>query len=171
MKYIILNHLKMKKNSIIFCLAILSFSCQNKNNDESKKTHYASFGDSISQSGVLSKEEMFAKYAALNEGDTITAKFKSTIKEVCSKKGCWMNLALVNEDQVFVKFKDYAFFVPLNAANNEVIVAGKAFLSVESVDQLKHYAKDAGKTQVSIDSIKEPKSTYSFMANGVLIKK
>ncbi|MBC7606347.1 MAG: DUF4920 domain-containing protein [Burkholderiales bacterium] len=160
----------MKITSTVFCFCLIIFSCQNKSNVNANETHYVSFGDSISQKGALSKEEMFAKYAALNEGDTIIAKFRSTINEVCSKKGCWMNLALVNDDQVFVKFKDYAFFVPLNAASNEVIVNGKAFLSVESVAELKHYAKDAGKSQAAIDSIKDQKSSYSFMADGVLIK-
>ena len=48
---------------------------------------------------------------------------------------------------------------------------GKAFISVESVADLKHYAKDAGKSQAAIDSIIEPEVTYTFMANGVLIAK
>jgi hypothetical protein len=52
-----------------------------------------------------------------------------------------------------------------------VVVKGKAFVSIESVDELKHYAKDAGKSQAAIDSITKPESTYGFMADGVLIKK
>jgi hypothetical protein len=36
---------------------------------------------------------------------------------------------------------------------------------------LKHYAKDAGKSQAAIDSIIKPETTYSFLADGVLIKK
>jgi hypothetical protein len=42
---------------------------------------------------------------------------------------------------------------------------------VESVDELRHYAKDAGKSQASIDSIINPETTYSFLADGVLIQK
>jgi hypothetical protein len=82
-----------------------------------------------------------------------------------------MTLALADDKEVFVKFKDYGFFVPKNAQEKEVIVNGKAFVSIESVDVLKHYAKDAGKSQAAIDSITEPKVTYSFMADGVLIAK
>ena len=156
---------------MILAVAALSASCQNKKEVKiTEDEKYASFGDSISKDGALSKEEMFAKYAGLNEGDTINVKFRSRIKEVCSKKGCWMNMDLVNDDKVFVKFKDYAFFMPLNSKDDEAIVNGKAYLSVESVDELKHYAKDAGKTQAAIDSIVEPKSTYAFMADGVLIR-
>jgi hypothetical protein len=86
------------------------------------------------------------------------------------KKGCWMNLALTDKDAAFVKFKDYGFFMPLNSKGAEVIVHGKAFVSVESIDELKHYAKDAGKSQAAIDSIVAPEVTYSFEANGVLLK-
>jgi len=132
---------------------------------------YAKFGDSISDEAALSSEEMMKKFANLKEGDTIDVKFKSKINEVCQKKGCWMSVDLGNENETFVKFKDYGFFVPLNAQDKEVIVNGKAFISVESVADLKHYAKDAGKSQAAIDSIIEPEVTYSFMANGVLIAK
>jgi hypothetical protein len=69
-----------------------------------------------------------------------------------------------------VKFKDYGFFMPLNSKGAEVIVHGKAFVSVESIEVLKHYAKDAGKSQAVIDSIVAPEVTYSFEANGVLLK-
>jgi hypothetical protein len=81
-----------------------------------------------------------------------------------------MNMSLTEDKNTFVRFKDYGFFMPLNAAGSEAIVNGKAFISVETVDELKHYAKDAGKSQAAIDSITEPKVSYSFLSNGVLIK-
>ncbi len=37
---------------------------------------------------------MLAKFNTMKIGDTINVKFASTIKEVCSKKGCWMKLPL-----------------------------------------------------------------------------
>lgn len=131
---------------------------------------FQSFGDSITVDGVISKEDLLAKFETLKEGDTINVKFRSEIKDVCQKKGCWMNLSLNDEKNTFVRFKDYGFFMPMNAAGSEAIVAGKAFISVESVDELKHYAKDAGKSKEAIDSITEPKVSYSFLSNGVLIK-
>lgn len=159
----------MKKISIILCITILIFSCQKK--VEVAQESYASFGDSISKDGAISKETMFAKYAGMKDGDTLNVKFESNIKDVCQKKGCWMNLEMPNNEEVFVKFKDYAFFMPLNSKGQDVIVNGKAFVSIESIDELKHYAKDAGKSQAAIDSIIHPETTYSFIADGVLIKK
>jgi len=162
----------MKK--LILSLIVLAtlFSCkENVTAPKQEKVNYAVFGDSISADGAISDAKMLEKYQTLKEGDTVEVVFKSKIVDVCQKKGCWMNLALSENESSFVKFKDYAFFVPMNAAQKEVVVKGKAFVSIESVDELKHYAKDAGKSQAAIDSILKPETTFGFMADGVLIKK
>jgi hypothetical protein len=82
-----------------------------------------------------------------------------------------MKMELAGDDSSFVKFKDYAFFVPLNADDSKAIVNGKAFVDVVSVEELKHYAKDAGKSKEEIAKITKPEVTYSFLADGVYIKK
>ena len=132
---------------------------------------YASFGAKIGSEKALSKADMLKKYKSLQKGDTIAVKFKSKIKDVCKKKGCWMKMDLADNAESFVRFKDYGFLVPLNADNSEAIVSGRAFLDVISVDELKHYAKDGGKSQQEIDLITAPKVTYAFQADGVLIER
>jgi Domain of unknown function (DUF4920) len=162
----------MKKITVsLLLLATLSSCKENGIVPKQEKINYAVFGDSISADGAISEAKMLEKYQSLKEGDTVEVVFKSKIVDVCQKKGCWMNLALNENESSFVKFKDYAFFVPMNAAQKEVVVKGKAFVSIESVDELKHYAKDAGKSQAAIDSILKPETTFGFMADGVLIKK
>lgn len=163
----------MKKIIVLVCSIFVLTSCLKKDDKiaAEKVGTYASFGDSISAEGAISKEDMFAKYQQMKDGDSIDVKFASRINDVCQKKGCWMNLGLVNDEKVFVKFKDYAFFMPLNSKDADVVVNGKAYVSVETVEDLKHFAKDAGKSQAAIDSIIAPETTYSFMADGVLIKK
>lgn len=131
---------------------------------------YAAFGAKITADKALTKEQMLKKYVAMRKGDTINVKFKSNISSVCKKKGCWMKMDLAENKESFIKFKDYGFFVPLNADQSEAVVSGKAFLDVISVDELKHYAQDGGKSQVEIDKIKDPKVTYAFQADGVLIQ-
>jgi len=133
------------------------------------KVDYASFGDKIAAEKALSREEMLKKYSSLKKGDTIAVKFKSKITAVCKKKGCWMKMDLTDKKESFVRFKDYGFFVPLNADNSEAIVSGRAYIDEISVDELKHYAKDGGKSQDEIDKITSPKITYAFQADGVLI--
>jgi len=135
------------------------------------KVEYASFGDKILADKALTKEQMLAKYKTMKKGDTIAVKFKSKINSVCKKKGCWMKMDLANNSESFVRFKDYGFFVPLNADNSEAIVSGRAFVDEISVAELQHYAKDGGKSQAEIDKITQPKITYAFQADGVLISK
>ena len=162
------------KKIIAFTICLLALiSCKKEVvlTENENQNKYAFFGDSISDEKAISTDEMMVQFDKLKAGDTLNVKFKSKIKSVCQKKGCWMTLVLPNEKEAFVKFKDYAFFVPKNAKDEEVIVNGKAFVSIESVEELKHYAKDEGKSQAAIDSIVTPKTTYSFMADGVLIKK
>lgn len=135
------------------------------------KVEYASFGGKIVADNALNKEQMLKKYKNLKAGDTVAVKFRSKINDVCQKKGCWMAMELPNGQESFVKFRDYGFFVPLNAADSEAIVSGKAFISETSVAQLKHYAKDGGASEEEIAKITAPKTEYKFMADGVLISR
>lgn len=168
----------MKKIVFVFAATSLMIACNKKEttttekveNTTEKKVDYQVFGDSITADGAISQEEMAAKYESMKPNDTLDVKFVSQIKATCKKKGCWMTLALVKDQEAFIKFKDYAFFVPKEGAENHTaIVSGKAFIEETSVDQLKHEAKDAGKTQAEIDQITQPSKNYRFMANGVLI--
>lgn len=164
----------MKKISlVILLLTFVAFSsqAQSKKSGAINTNDYASFGAKFQPKKVLNEKQMLKKYKSLKKGDTVVVQFKSNIKEVCKKKGCWMQMDLSEGKKSFVKFKDYGFFVPLNADNSEAILNGKAFVNVVSVDELRHYAKDGGKSQAEINKITKPEVTYSFMADGVLIKK
>ena len=79
-----------------------------------------------------------------------------------------MTLGLFGGEELMVRFKDYDFFVPLDASG-QVIINGKAFISQTSVPDLKHYAEDSGLSKSEIESITKPKITYSFIADGVIL--
>lgn len=130
---------------------------------------YDGFGDKISPENAMTSDEMLAKFNTMQMGDTINVKFASKINDLCSKKGCWMKLP-VGEKETMVRFKDYGFFMPLDSKDKEVIVEGKAFVKITPVDELKHYAEDAGKSVEEIAKITEPKKEFAFEANGVLMK-
>ncbi len=174
----IFNRLKMKNLLILFCGLFLTFSCKTEKKEATEipekeevvKVEYASFGDKISKEGALTKEEALAKYSSMKPGDTIAVKFASKINEVCSKKGCWMKVPVSESEEVMVRFKDYGFFMPLDSNGKEVIVEGKAFIKETSVEELQHYAEDAGKSKEEIAKITEPKKELAFVANGVLLK-
>lgn len=170
----------MNKIILILGMAFVSFSCKNEanvsdsiadevTNETSKEIAYNSFGIEINDTGALSPERIMELYSAMKVGDTLYSKLRGTIAEVCSKKGCWMKLDMGEGKIARVTFKDYGFFMPLNAAG-EVVVNGKAFITETSVDDLKHYAEDAGKTLEEIAAITQPEQTFAFEADGVLLK-
>ena len=168
----------MRKLLTILVFAVLVTAC--KSGKEGKKVEkkevaesaYNSFGDKISEEGYLSSLDAFAKYQTLKAGDTLDLKFASTINDLCTKKGCWMKLPAGETDEtIMVRFKDYGFFMPLDSKGKEVIVEGKAFVKETSVDELRHYAEDAGKSKEEIAKITEPKLELAFEASGVLMKK
>jgi hypothetical protein len=47
---------------------------------------------------------------------------------------------------------------------------GKAFYDEISVEMLKHYAQEEGKTEAEIAAITEPKKVLNFVATGVMIE-
>lgn len=169
----------MKKLAYLLLLSLAFVACKNTNETSEKEdtavvevedvsVNYQSFGEEITDDAVLNKDEMISTYQNLKEGDTVEVKFTSKVNSVCQSKGCWMRLDM-GDNESFVKFKDYAFFMPKDIAGQEVIVDGKAFVEQTSVEDLKHFAKDAGKSQEEIDAITEPKLTLSFLSSGVLI--
>ena len=92
------------------------------------------------------------------------------ILDVCPKKGCWMNVK-VNTDTVFVKFKDYGFFVPKTGIQGKkVLMTGEIFKDTISVERLKHYAEDAKKSRTEIDLITKPEYKINMIATGVAIE-
>jgi len=102
--------------------------------------------------------------------DSLNIKLTANITDVCSKKGCWMKLDLENGKSMRVTFKDYGFFVPLDAAGKLAVIDGIAKIDTTDVATLRHYAEDANASQEEIDAITEPEINYSFEAVGVIIK-
>lgn len=103
--------------------------------------------------------------------DSTTNEFvvKGVIEECCQKKGCWMKVATTDAETMRVSFKDYGFFVPLDAAGSSMTMKGVASYDTISVDFLKHLAEDANASQEEIDAITEPELAITFEATGVLI--
>lgn len=126
------------------------------------------FGDSITQEGAVPAEQLASK---MGGADSLKIKLTGTIEEVCQKKGCWMTMSLGGDKTMQVRFKDYAFFVPKDAAGKTIFIEGVAFNDTTSVAELQHYAEDAGKTKEEIEKITTPEQAISFEANGVIIKK
>ena len=169
----------MRIHVFIVVLFLVFSSCKDKESNseelasiELAQQEYESFGERISAVNSLSAEDMKRRYLALTPGDTIAAKFTTTVNSVCKMKGCWMKLDLPGiEEDPMIRFKDYDFFVPKDIEGREVIVEGLAFIEETSVEDQKHFARDAGKSPEDIEAIDKPERTMAFLAHGVLLKK
>lgn len=148
----------------------MAFNDTNINTPKLQQPEFMSYGAPITVDGAMSAAALEKKFANLKTGDTIQVKVRGTMESVCVNKGCWADLKMGSET-ASVKFKDYGFFVPKNAAGKEAVFNGIAFKSVTPVAELKHYAEDAGKSKEEIAKITQDKVTLSILADGALVEK
>ena len=162
----------MKNYYLLSLLFLCIYSCttgQTESNEVKKaNTTVQHFGEKISLDNAISYEAMLTD---LNTKDSVEAKVKGKVSGVCQAKGCWMTIVSeeAGKPEMFVKFKDYGFFMPLDLAGSEVVMAGKAFREETSVDELRHYAEDEGQSPEEIAKITEPVEELKFLAYGVVI--
>lgn len=169
----------MKKYSYYFFIAFLTFvglfsGCKDKAAGNEALTMAGDsihFGQKIDESGAISYDSLLTVLAS---ADSLEAKVIGTVDAVCQTKGCWMDLVSDQDttaEAMFVQFKDYAFFMPKDLAGSKVVIEGKAYREITSVDDLKHFAEDEGLAPEEIAKITEPKEELKFMASGVKILK
>lgn len=163
----------MKQYAFIMVAAVLTLiSCkENKVTTETTASGETIqyFGEKITADGAITYDELLKK---LETEETLeNVKVKGKVTGVCQAKGCWMTIASADpsKDEMFVKFKDYGFFMPLDLTG-EVTMRGKAYTEETSVEELRHYAEDEGKSEEEIAAITEPVTELKFMADGVVIE-
>ena len=124
------------------------------------------FGETISEENTLTPAEFVN--TVKKEGKT-SAKVAGEVTNVCQMKGCWMTMR-VDGQEMMVRFKDYGFFVPKDAAGKIAVVQGQAKVDTVDVATLRHYAEDAGQPKEEIEAITEPEVQLSFEADGVILR-
>lgn len=128
------------------------------------------YGNDISKPSIntaMPVEQLESKLRVDNKLENIAV--KGEVTGVCPKRGCWITLKTENGASFFVKMKDYAFFVPVALKGKNVVLEGNAESKITSVDELKHYAKDAKKSKSEIDAITAPKEEIRFLASGIKV--
>jgi len=124
------------------------------------------YGDKTTADGAIPASSIASKMKGL---DSLAVKITGTVTGVCQKKGCWLQVDIGEGKTMRVRFKDYAFFVPKNISGKTVVLDGHAYNSTTSVDQLRHYAQDAGKSRAEIEKITEPEVNVVYEARSVLV--
>tara|TARA_B100000700_G_scaffold322681_1_gene424775 strand:- start:966 stop:1448 length:483 start_codon:yes stop_codon:yes gene_type:complete len=149
---------------LIICTSLFIYNSKNS----IRKVDETIYGSEFNDQALSNYSEILA---LVSEQGKTPATLQGNIINTCPKKGCWMNLD-IGYDTLFVRFKDYGFFVPKDTTvyGKLAIVQGIASLDTLTVDLQRHYAEDDGKSQEEIDAITEPKYEVLFMADGVIIK-
>jgi len=158
----------LKKMLFISMLATCLMACGSEQpaDSTSQTGQPQTFGEAITTDGAVSMSEMVGKLQGV---DSLQVKIKGKVESVCQVKGCWVNIHDDQAGDMFVKFKDYGFFLPKDIAGREVVMEGYAFRETTSVEDLKHYAEDEGKSKEEIEAITQPKEELKFMASGVVL--
>ncbi|HWR52747.1 MAG TPA: DUF4920 domain-containing protein [Bryobacteraceae bacterium] len=98
---------------------------------------------------------------------------KGTVREVCQKMGCWIQIAdAATNKAVRIKVKDGDIVFPKDAAGKAAVAEGK-FVKLEltkqqAVAQAKHEAEE-NKKPFSPASVKGPQTVYQIQGTGAVI--
>ncbi|MDF3077099.1 MAG: hypothetical protein K0S09_988 [Sphingobacteriaceae bacterium] len=132
----------------------------------------AAYGDSIREGSLV---DISGVQTIMQKSDKADMLLIGRVEDVCKEKGCWMTMKLTDGTEMRVTFKDYGFFVPQSLKGKQVILNGFAYHQTPSLEQEKHYAADAGKTEAEIQEIQEIQEIHpadkqiAFEANGVVV--
>ena len=150
----------MKKFFLASILAVLFNTSYSQNNE-------GFFGEKFS---ITELEEYVSVRENIYNKSDYNVKIEGEILSSCPMKGCWMKIR-AEKDTILVRFKDYGFFAPkAGIEGDKAIINGKMSIETLSVELLRHYAEDAGKSKDDIEKIIKPEVSLTFLADGVFIE-
>jgi len=116
---------------------------------------------SVPLAKVLEQPDAYTKETVVVDGVIATS---------CSRKGCWMQLATDAEhgEGVRVTFKDYGFFIPLDAKGMKARAEGVTVVNTLSKADADHLEEEGAKLKRNADGTA---IEVSFIANGVELRK
>ncbi|WP_375771442.1 DUF4920 domain-containing protein [Archangium gephyra] len=123
-------------------------------------------GEALKGAPAVKLSELLAKPQA-HEGKTV--RVEGQVRKACEKKGCWMELAEGAKGAgVRVTFKDYGFFVPLDAAGSSARVEGVVKVTELSESMAKHYEAEGAQVPRGTDG--KPREVQ-LVATGVELRR
>jgi len=126
-------------------------------------------GDVVTRGAAISKEAKAIPLAQVLESPDAYTKepvvVEGVIAAACTRKGCWMQLAPSDDAHgVRVTFKDYGFFIPLDAKGMKARAEGVAVVKTLSKADADHLEEEGAKLTRREDGTA---LEVSFVANGV----
>ncbi len=157
----------MKK--YLFVLSVLSIAIVACTNSAGKiaKGDYSEYGPhKVEMTKAIPVDAMLADFSK-SGSKRVTYTVTAGIEEVCAKAGCWINIKSATGAEMMVRFKDH-FTIPTDTKiGTQAYLHGDLYKDTVSVDMLRHFAEDAGKSEAEINKITDPKITMGFEADGI----
>lgn len=108
-----------------------------------------------------------AQLTAATNGDSSAAvQLEGVVGKICEKKGCWMTLK-DGSNEIRVTFVNYSFFVARKLEGQKVLVEGQLKRQKRSVDDQRHFLKDAGANAEALAKITQEATMNEFVASAV----
>ena len=157
--------MKSRNLTALFIAVLLAFSA-----GAQEKNKMVSYGPKkVDPKKAVSVTELVSQMENTKEKKEFT--FEGEITQVCSKAGCWVSVKKADGSTFRVRFKDH-FTIPMETAvGTKAYFHGTAYWDTISVEMLRHFAEDAGKSKEEIAKITEPKYEFAFTADGVTFGK
>ena len=124
------------------------------------------FGVAINENRTINSDQL---PALVNANEEKEVKVKGKVVEVCKAEGCWLRMQTAAGGTFMIRMKDHSFFVPVSLQGKTIVAQGTATVNETSVDMLRHYGEDAGKSKEEIAAIKQPKKEIVLYAKGILV--
>jgi len=153
------------KSVIYILLSCLLLNISLLADDAKKFGKEITLKEKTSISKILANPKNFVGKKVLVEG---------TIVDVCSKRGCWMEIASDKEFQkIKIKVKDGEIVFPMESKGKSALVEGEVYeiklTKEEAIEFGKHEAEEKG-TKFDPGTIKGPVTLYQIKGFGALIK-
>jgi hypothetical protein len=121
--------------------------------------------EKTSISKILDKPENYIGKKVLVEG---------TIVDVCSKRGCWLELSSDKEFQkIKVKVNDGEIIFPMESKGKTAVVEGEVYeiklTKEEALEHAEHLAEEKG-IKFNPETVKGPMTIYQIKGLGAVIK-
>lgn len=166
--------------TVVILLLAFSFSALAQEGMEKAKPTELDKTAAIPSKGVLKRGEPLGKSKKVSLAKVManpakyadkTVRVEGVIVRSCKMEGCWMELApTADAKSVRVKFKDHAFFIPLNAAGARAKAEGVFSVKTLSKEEVDHLMNEDG---AKFDKINADGTVteISFLASGVELTK
>lgn len=160
----------MKKLILLTGLFFASLTLSAQETGIAPATKGQEYGSGVSEAqtfDVYSADKLVRELQGKDKLENLV--IRAEVSGVCEKKGCWLTLVNDMDTRVFVKMKDYAFFLPQDILGKTILLDADAEKMVTSVKELQHYAKDAGKSAAEIAKITKPQTEIRVLASGIKV--